>query len=66
MSQGGTSSKPGRWRTRLVIAALAALGGAAAWVVAARRPQLPDPAVEPPRLGYSANGSTPQVAARRV
>ncbi|MBB5913759.1 hypothetical protein BJY24_002626 [Nocardia transvalensis] len=62
--QLGSSGKSGRLRNRLIVAVLVGFAGSAAWVAARRRPQLPDPAVEPPRLGYSTNGSTPQHAAR--
>ncbi|WP_198036879.1 hypothetical protein [Nocardia sp. BMG51109] len=51
-------------RNRLIVAALVGFAGSAAWLVARRRPQLPEPATEPPRLGYSTNGSTPHEAAR--
>ncbi|WP_199742641.1 hypothetical protein [Nocardia stercoris] len=40
-------------RTRLVLAVLVAFGGGAAWLLSTRRPQLPEPAAEPPRLGHS-------------
>lgn len=49
-------------RNRLIIAVVVALAGGAAWLVANRRPQLPQPAAEPPRLGYSTNGSAPHGA----
>ncbi|MGW4631406.1 hypothetical protein [Nocardia sp. NPDC004415] len=43
-----------------LIASLAIAGaGALAWFARSKRPQLPEPAAEPPRLGYSRNGSEP-------
>uniref|UniRef100_UPI0024583209 hypothetical protein n=1 Tax=Nocardia wallacei TaxID=480035 RepID=UPI0024583209 len=60
----GSSGTPGGWPTRLIVAALVGFAGSAAWVAARRRPQLPEPAAEPPRLGYSTNGSAPEEAAR--
>ncbi|WP_280382586.1 hypothetical protein [Nocardia wallacei] len=62
--QLGSSGKSGRLRNRLIAAALVGFAGSAAWLAARRRPQLPEPAAEPPRLGYSTNGSTPPEAAR--
>ncbi|WP_067884860.1 hypothetical protein [Nocardia vaccinii] len=56
------SSRKSRLRNRLIVAVLAAVAGGAAWRVATRRPQLPAPAPEPPRLGYSTNGTHPQHA----
>ncbi|MBO0854262.1 MAG: hypothetical protein J2P18_10885 [Nocardia sp.] len=49
--QLGRSRTSGRLRNRLIAAALAASAGGAAWVAATRRPQPPEPASEPPRLG---------------
>jgi hypothetical protein len=54
--QLGTSGKSGRLRNRLIIAVVIAAAGGAAWRVLTRHPQLPAPAPEPPRLGYSTNG----------
>ncbi|MBL1073251.1 hypothetical protein JK358_02460 [Nocardia sp. 2] len=49
----------GRSRNRIIVAALlAAAGGVVAYLVG-KRPQPPAPAAEPPRLGYSRNGSAP-------
>ncbi|MFF2086367.1 hypothetical protein ACFVVM_21535 [Nocardia sp. NPDC058176] len=43
-----------------LIASLAIAGaGALAYLARSKRPQLPEPAAEPPRLGYSRNGSAP-------
>lgn len=53
-------------RNRLVVAVLIALVTAVAGVLRARRPQLPPPAPEPPRIGYSSNGATPQGSTVRV
>ncbi|MGV9674407.1 hypothetical protein ACWDSJ_03925 [Nocardia sp. NPDC003482] len=58
----GSPRESGRLRNRLIIAVVVALAGGAAWLVANRRPQLPQPAAEPPRLGYSTNGSAPHGA----
>ncbi|RDI61574.1 hypothetical protein [Nocardia pseudobrasiliensis] len=58
----GSSRESGRLRNRLIVAVLAALAGGVAWLAVNRRPQLPQPATEPPRLGYSANGSAPHGA----
>ena len=58
----GSSRESGRLRNRLIVAVLAALAGGVAWLAVSRRPQLPQPAAEPPRLGYSTNGSAPQGA----
>ncbi|WKG09628.1 hypothetical protein QX204_32325 [Nocardia sp. PE-7] len=45
-----------------LLASLALAGaGALAYLARAKRPQLPEPAAEPPRLGYSRNGSAPAV-----
>ncbi|WP_216892045.1 hypothetical protein [Nocardia alni] len=60
--QLGTPRKPGRLRNRLIVAVLVAAVGGTAWRVATRRPQLPQPAPEPPRLGYATNGSSAQHA----
>ncbi|NKY49869.1 hypothetical protein [Nocardia vermiculata] len=59
--QLGTSRKSGRLRNRLVVGGIAALAGGTAWVAATRRPQLPQPAAEPPRLGHAveATGGDP-------
>ncbi|MFC6011709.1 hypothetical protein [Nocardia lasii] len=41
-----------------ILASLALAGAAGvAYLARAKRPQLPEPAAEPPRLGYSRNGS---------
>ncbi|WP_153414827.1 hypothetical protein [Nocardia macrotermitis] len=56
------SSRKGRLRNRLIVVVLAAVAGGTAWRVVTRKPQLPAPAPEPPRLGYSTNGSTRQHA----
>ncbi|WP_227978987.1 hypothetical protein [Nocardia spumae] len=61
--QLGTSRKTGRLRNRLIVATLAAVAGGAAWAAAARRPQLPQPAAEPPRLGHSVAATGPEAAA---
>lgn len=43
-----------------LIASLAIAGaGAIAYLARGKRPQLPEPAAEPPRLGYSRNGNAP-------
>ncbi|MDO3647470.1 hypothetical protein [Nocardia mangyaensis] len=43
-----------------LIASLAIAGaGAIAYLARSKRPQLPEPAAAPPRLGYSRNGSAP-------
>ncbi len=43
-----------------LIASVAVVGaGALAWLARSKRPQLPEPAAEPPRLGYSRNGAAP-------
>ncbi|MGW6426116.1 hypothetical protein ACWF82_25865 [Nocardia sp. NPDC055053] len=43
-----------------LIASLAIAGaGALALLARSKRPQLPEPAAEPPRLGYSRNGAAP-------
>ncbi|MBF6214143.1 hypothetical protein IU433_12055 [Nocardia puris] len=48
-----------RSRNRLIAASLVALAGGVAWLVRSKRPVPPEPAPEPPRLGYSRNGSAP-------
>ncbi|MEV0029133.1 hypothetical protein [Nocardia sp. NPDC050793] len=48
-----------RSRNRLIAGALAALAGGVAWLVRSKRPLPPEPAPEPPRIGYSRNGSAP-------
>ncbi|MFJ2665981.1 hypothetical protein ACIO14_16690 [Nocardia fluminea] len=46
-----------------LLASIALAGaGALAYLARAKRPQLPEPAAEPPRLGYSRNGSAPAPA----
>ncbi|MBC7303367.1 MAG: hypothetical protein H5T78_20760 [Nocardia sp.] len=41
-----------------LLASIALAGaGALAYLARSKRPQLPEPAAEPPRLGYSRNGS---------
>ncbi|MFC9994466.1 hypothetical protein [Nocardia sp. NPDC127526] len=49
----------GSSRTRLILAALLAVTGGVVAFFVSRRPQPPAPAAEPPRLGYSRNGSAP-------
>ncbi|MFB7720622.1 MULTISPECIES: hypothetical protein [unclassified Nocardia] len=49
----------GRFRNRIIVAAVFAIAGGVAAIFASRRPQPPAPAAEPPRLGYSRNGSSP-------
>ncbi|MEV6770891.1 hypothetical protein AB0N05_19945 [Nocardia sp. NPDC051030] len=49
----------GRFRGRIILAALLAVAGGAVAFFVSRRPQPPAPAAEPPRLGYSRNGSAP-------
>lgn len=49
----------GRSRNRIIVAALLAVAGGAVAFIVSRRPQPPAPAAEPPRLGYSRNGSAP-------
>jgi hypothetical protein len=46
-------------RNRLIAAIFVALAGGVAWVVRSKRPQAPEPAAAPPRIGYSRNGSAP-------
>ncbi|MFD0360337.1 hypothetical protein ACFQZZ_02615 [Nocardia sp. GCM10030253] len=48
-----------RTRNRLIAATLVALAGGVAWLVRSKRPQAPEPAPAPPRIGYSRNGSAP-------
>ncbi|MBA4857937.1 hypothetical protein IU443_14665 [Nocardia farcinica] len=48
-----------RSRNRLIAATLLGLAGGAAWLVRSKRPLPPEPAPEPPRIGYSRNGSAP-------
>ena len=60
--QLGTSRKSGRMRNRLIVAVLIAVAGGAAWRVVTSRPQPATPAPEPPRLGYAANGVSPDHA----
>ncbi|MET8773725.1 hypothetical protein AB0H49_00640 [Nocardia sp. NPDC050713] len=48
-----------RSRNRLIAGGLAALAGGVAWLVRSKRPLPPQPAPEPPRIGYSRNGSAP-------
>ncbi|MGV9818967.1 hypothetical protein [Nocardia xishanensis] len=43
----------------MIAGALAALAGGVAWLVRSKRPLPPEPAPEPPRIGYSRNGSAP-------
>ncbi len=47
----------GRFRNRIIGAAVLAIAGGAVAFFVSRRPQPPAPAAEPPRLGYSRNGS---------
>ncbi|MET8873683.1 hypothetical protein [Nocardia sp. NPDC004604] len=48
-----------RSRNRLIAAVVVALAGGVAWLVRSKRPQPPEPAPAPPRIGYSRNGSAP-------
>ncbi|MBF6221134.1 MULTISPECIES: hypothetical protein [Nocardia] len=48
-----------RSRNRLIVAAAVALAGGVAYLIRTRRPQQPEPAPAPPRIGYSRNGSAP-------
>ncbi|WP_083889847.1 hypothetical protein [Nocardia pneumoniae] len=48
-----------RSRNRIIVAAVVALAGGVAYLVRTRRPQQPEPAPAPPRIGYSRNGSAP-------
>ncbi|WP_109522946.1 MULTISPECIES: hypothetical protein [Nocardia] len=43
----------------LIAAVVVALAGGVAWLVRSKRPQTPEPAAAPPRIGYSRNGSAP-------
>ncbi|MBF6356784.1 hypothetical protein IU449_19920 [Nocardia higoensis] len=40
-------------RNRLIAAALLGAAGGAAWIVRSKRPVPPEPAPEPPRIGYT-------------
>ncbi|WP_459548702.1 hypothetical protein [Nocardia sp. X0981] len=55
------SSRPprqsGRSRYRLLAVAGVAAAGGAAWLARSKRPQPPEPAAAPPRIGYSRNSS---------
>ncbi|WP_280346600.1 hypothetical protein [Nocardia neocaledoniensis] len=44
-------------RNPLIASAAVVGAGALAWLARSKRPQLPEPAAEPPRLGYSRNGA---------
>ncbi|GEM31666.1 hypothetical protein NN3_26730 [Nocardia neocaledoniensis NBRC 108232] len=46
-------------RNPLIASAAVVGAGALAWLARSKRPQLPEPAAEPPRLGYSRNGAAP-------
>ncbi|WP_227997816.1 hypothetical protein [Nocardia australiensis] len=48
-----------RTRNRLIAAATIVVAGGVAWLVRSKRPQPPQPAPAPPRIGYSRNGSAP-------
>ncbi|MGO4648629.1 hypothetical protein AB4305_27275 [Nocardia sp. 2YAB30] len=48
-----------RSRNRLIVTTAVALAGGVVWLVRNRRPQPPEPAPAPPRIGYSRNGSAP-------
>ncbi|WP_330251490.1 hypothetical protein OG874_35940 [Nocardia sp. NBC_00565] len=48
-----------RSRNRLIAAAVVALAGGVALLARSKRPQPPEPASAPPRIGYSRNGSAP-------
>ncbi|MGY4098104.1 hypothetical protein ACW2Q0_00835 [Nocardia sp. R16R-3T] len=48
-----------RSRNRLIAAVAVALAGGVAWLVCSKRPQPPEPAPAPPRIGHSRNGSAP-------
>ncbi|WP_327148961.1 hypothetical protein [Nocardia sp. NBC_01329] len=56
------SSRPlrpsGRSRYRLLAAAAVAAAGGTAWLVRSKRPQPPEPAPAPPRIGYTRNGAS--------
>ncbi|MEU6560063.1 hypothetical protein [Nocardia nova] len=62
--QLGSTRKSGRLRNRLVVVGLGALAGGAAWAAASRRPQPPQPAAEPPRLGHTVATTGPEVSGR--
>ncbi|MTE11936.1 hypothetical protein [Nocardia aurantiaca] len=49
----------GRVRNKVIVAALCAIAGGVIAFFVNKRPQPPAPAPEPPRLGYSRNGSAP-------
>jgi hypothetical protein len=49
-------------RNRLVAAVVVALAAGVAWLLRSRRPQPPAVAPEPPRIGYSRNGSPQPVS----
>ncbi|MFI6311418.1 hypothetical protein ACIBEK_15035 [Nocardia fusca] len=55
------SSRPlrpsSRSRYRLLAAAAVAAAGGTAWLVRSKRPQPPEPASAPPRIGYTRNGA---------
>lgn len=55
------SSRPlrrsGRSRYRLLAVAGVAAAGGAAWLVRSKRPQPPEPAAAPPRIGQSRNST---------
>lgn len=59
--EAGKLCHSGRMKLRNPIIASIGIAGAAALALLARskRPQLPEPAAEPPRLGYSRNGAAP-------
>ncbi|MGW5386746.1 hypothetical protein [Nocardia sp. NPDC003963] len=55
------SSRPlrpsSRLRYRLLAAATVAAAGGTAWLVRSKRPQPPEPAPAPPRIGYTRNSA---------
>ncbi|MFC9893234.1 hypothetical protein ACFVMC_06040 [Nocardia sp. NPDC127579] len=51
-----------RSRNRLVAVLAVGMAAAVAWVLRSRRPQPPAVAPEPPRIGYSRNGSPQPVS----
>ncbi|MET8796270.1 hypothetical protein ABZV91_07405 [Nocardia sp. NPDC004568] len=55
------SSRPlrpsSRSRYRLLAAAAVTAAGGTAWLVRSKRPQPPEPAPAPPRIGYTRNGA---------
>ncbi|MCX0270298.1 hypothetical protein NLM24_06175 [Nocardia zapadnayensis] len=55
------SSRPlrpsSRSRYRLLAAAAVAVAGGTAWLVRSKRPQPPEPAAAPPRIGYTRHGA---------